>query len=415
MREERYDITGIIRDESITTHYQPIVSIKKNSIIGFEALTRGLAPGGEIISPTDLFARAAEAGLTLDLDRLCRKKALEGFMALELTDSEYILSVNIDPAALEEGQGSGNLEGMVLKNAMQPGRLLIEVTESSMCGLETLERFVTYYRSRGYLIALDDVGAGFSSLERISIIRPDVLKIDCALTARINNGHHSRETIHALVSLAHKTGSLVIAEGVETEEQVLAALELGVDMLQGYYFSRPIKDVASITKDMEERIVSIAQTSKNNIVTKINRRKAQHKSYSQIVNDFVAELSKVEEEIFDATLQELVKRYPVLECAYILDANGIQSSSTVFSADRLTGPQDFFFQPAQKGADQSSKDYYFLVASGLLKYTTGAYISLASRHICITISVAFRDLRYGKRILCLDIVQEENPAPPAKG
>ncbi len=414
MKEEMCDIGSLIRDESLTTHYQPIISIKKNSIIGFEALSRGITPAGETIAPGDLFSLASKHGLSLDLDRLCRKKALAGFRGLELADNEYILSVNIDPVALEEGRGSGNLEGMVLQHAIQPGRLLIEVTKSNACSLESLDAFVKHYRDKGYLIALDDVGAGFSSLERISIIRPDVLKIDCALTARINSGHHSRETIRALVSLAHKTGSLVIAEGVETEEHVLAALELGVDMLQGYYFSRPVKDASSIIGDVGEKIVSIAKISKNNIVKKINMRKTQHKQYSQIVNDFVAELSKVEEDKLDETLKELVKRYPLLECAYVLDANGIQSSSTVFSGERLSGPQDFFFQPAQKGADQSSKDYYFLVASGLLKYTTGPYISLASRHICITISVAFRDLRYGKKILCLDIVQEENPPPSAR-
>ncbi|TAL38027.1 MAG: EAL domain-containing protein [Spirochaetes bacterium] len=400
----------VMREGSVRTVFQPIISVKKNSIIGFEALSRFAARGGETISPLEMFAEAAAGGHSLELDRLCRSKALERYASLNTGENEYILSINLDPAALAEGSGSNHLMESVEKYGLPPGRVLIELTESNSCGMDLLETFVTAYRSRGFLIALDDVGSGYSSLERISVVKPDVLKIDCALTGKINSGYHSREMFKALVSLAHKTGSLVVAEGVETEDQVLSALELGADMLQGFYFAQAADDIVAVKGAVEEKIAGIGLTSRKNIVNKINTRKAQHKSYSQIINDFVAELSKVDEELFDPTLHALVKRYPELECAYVLDSDGQQASATVFPEGRQTSPQGFFFQPAQKGADQSSKDYFFLVASGLLKYTTEPYISLASRHICITISVAFRDHKYLKRILCLDIVQDESQA-----
>jgi EAL domain-containing protein (putative c-di-GMP-specific phosphodiesterase class I) len=402
------DIQEILRKGDVISHFQPIVSIKKKSVIGFEALSRGVtAQAGDLISPKQLYDAAEGEGLTMELDRLCRAKAFESYGATRNDPDRFILTVNLDPSILnEETVGSNHLRSLAESLGMQPGKVLIEIIESRIRDIEALKKFVALYREYGFLIALDDIGTGLSNLDRVSIIKPDILKIDKSLVQDAALHYHSGEIVKSLVSLAHRIGSLVIAEGVETADQAVIALELGVDMLQGFYFAKPGPDIHALMEGIEPKIEAVAANFKERTVQRINAKKFLHRSYSQIINTLISELSRIPEEEYDAALASLIRPHPELECAYILDEDGIQLSDTVFAADKGGGSKGFFFQPGNKGTDQSSKDYYFLLAAGLPKFTTAPYISLASRNVCITISVAYRDLNFRKRILCMDIIQD---------
>jgi EAL domain-containing protein (putative c-di-GMP-specific phosphodiesterase class I) len=291
--------------------------------------------------------------------------------------------------------------------AMQPGRILVEIPESMIGDVDSLVKFVSVYRAKGFLLALDDIGSGLSNLDRISLIKPDILKLDRSLIRSTTFEYHSREIVRSMVNLSHRIGSLVIAGGIETVEEALLSVELGVDMLQGFYFAEPGVREAQDIPDVTEKVNRIADDFRKNTIQKINARKMQHRKYNHIINDFTCELTKADEESFDTILENLIRANHELECAYILDDRGIQVSSTVFAPDKGGPGQGFFFQPGHHGTDQSSKDYFFLLNAGLPKFTTQPYISLASRNVCITISVAFRDINYKKRILCLDITQDD--------
>ena len=102
-----------------------------------------------------------------------------------------------------------------------------------------MRSLVDLLRSRGFLIVLDDVGSGHSNLDRIPFIKPDLLKVDRTLIARIDTDYHKRGTLKSLVDLGRKIGALVVAEGVETEGEAMVALELGADLLQGLCLGRP--------------------------------------------------------------------------------------------------------------------------------------------------------------------------------
>ncbi len=377
-------------------------------MIGFEALSRGLAEADAgMVSPQLLFESAEKKGLATSLDRLCRVKAFESFGGLKNDPDRYILTVNIDPSILDEGTvGSNHLRELSRSRGMQPGKVLIEIIESKVVNTEALKKFVALYHEYGFLIALDNIGSGLSNLDRISIIKPDILKIDKSLVRGAADQCHSSEIIKSLVALAHRIGSLVIAEGVETADEAVVALALGVDMLQGYYFAEPGPRMEPLMDGIDEKIEAVAANFKERTVKRINAKKLQYRSYNQIINTLISELSRIPEEEYDEALGALIRPHPELECAYILDEDGIQASDTMFSSASGGDSKGFFFQPGNRGTDQSSKDYYFLLAAGLPKYTTAPYISLASRNICITISVAFRDVNFRKRILCMDIIQE---------
>ena len=406
-KEKGVDIKGILQPKRVITHFQPIVSIKKNSVIGFEALSRGLVEGGDaLIPPRRLFEAAEKQGLAMELDSLCRARAFESYGAMGNDPDRFILTVNLDPSTLrEESSGSKHLLALAESVNMQPEKVLIEIIESRIGDITELEKLVSLYRGYGFLIAFDDMGTGLSNLDRVAVIKPDIVKIDTSLVQDSEKMYHSREIVKSLVSLAHRIGSLVIAEGVETGEQAVNALELGVDMLQGYYFAGPAPAGEDLTKGIAERMESVAANFKQRTVQRINDKKFRHRSYNRIINNLISELSRIPEEEYDTALRSLIKPHSELECVYILDEDGIQLSDTIFSVDG-GGSKGFFFQPGSKGTDQSSKDYFFLLSAGLPKYTTAPYISLASRNVCITISVAYRDADFRKRILCMDIIQD---------
>ncbi len=405
--EKGVDIKGILQPKRVITHFQPIVSIKKNSVIGFEALSRGLVEGGDaLIPPRRLFEAAEKQGLAMELDSMCRARAFESYGSMANDPDRFILTVNLDPSTLrEESSGSKHLLALAESVNMQPEKVLIEIIESRIGDITELEKLVSLYRGYGFLIAFDDMGTGLSNLDRVAVIKPDIVKIDTSLVQDSEKMYHSREIVKSLVSLAHRIGSLVIAEGVETGEQAVNALELGVDMLQGHHFAGPAPAGEDLTKGIAERMESVAANFKQRTVQRINDKKFRHRSYNRIINNLISELSRIPEEEYDTALRSLIKPHSELECVYILDEDGIQLSDTIFSVDG-GGSKGFFFQPGSKGTDQSSKDYFFLLSAGLPKYTTAPYISLASRNVCITVSVAYRDADFRKRILCMDIIQD---------
>ncbi|MDI9426022.1 MAG: EAL domain-containing protein [Spirochaetota bacterium] len=405
--EKGVDIKGILQPKRVITHFQPIVSIKKNSVIGFEALSRGLVEGGDaLIPPRRLFEAAEKQGLAMELDSMCRARAFESYGSMANDPDRFILTVNLDPSTLrEESSGSKHLLALAESVNLQPEKVLIEIIESRIGDITELEKLVSLYRGYGFLIAFDDMGTGLSNLDRVAVIKPDIVKIDTSLVQDSEKMYHSREIVKSLVSLAHRIGSLVIAEGVETGEQAVNALELGVDMLQGHHFAGPAPAGEDLTKGIAERMESVAANFKQRTVQRINDKKFRHRSYNRIINNLISELSRIPEEEYDTALRSLIKPHSELECVYILDEDGIQLSDTIFSVNG-GGSKGFFFQPGSKGTDQSSKDYFFLLSAGLPKYTTAPYISLASRNVCITVSVAYRDADFRKRILCMDIIQD---------
>jgi EAL domain-containing protein (putative c-di-GMP-specific phosphodiesterase class I) len=133
-----------------------------------------------------------------------------------------------------------------------------------------LKRFIENQRKQGVLIALDDIGAGFSNLERVAELKPDLIKIDRSLVMGLHQSYHKQEVFSSLVKLAHSLGALLLAEGAESEEETMQALELGADMIQGYYFSRPQVMHEGFLSSCEEKIDEATRKFKSHIVQTIN-------------------------------------------------------------------------------------------------------------------------------------------------
>jgi EAL domain-containing protein (putative c-di-GMP-specific phosphodiesterase class I) len=226
----------LITGEGIAMVVQPIVDLADDSIHGYEALARfddGRLGG----SPLHWFSVAEELGERPALERACLRRALELFderpqgTSMSLNLSAPVLLDPLTTAALEHTRSSGKsgLEG-----------LIIEVTEETLVSAGSeLQLAVAPLLARGAQLAVDDMGAGYSGLRQITSVRPAYLKLDRSLIAGIDTDDERAALVGALAGYAKQVGSLLVAEGVETEAELATVRRLGVPLVQGFYFSRP--------------------------------------------------------------------------------------------------------------------------------------------------------------------------------
>jgi EAL domain-containing protein (putative c-di-GMP-specific phosphodiesterase class I) len=229
---------GVLTEAELWSVYQPIVSLADRSVVAHEALLRGLVDGREV-GGGDLFFVAESAGWLDRLDRIGRESAVTGAVPW-LGDAD--LFVNFDPTSIFRPQVClASTERVVHDSGIAPEQLVLEVVESHVASDRGhLVSILEHYRSLGWRVALDDVGAGWSSLSLLAAVRPEVVKLDKALVQELPD-EGARTVVKAVVDLAHRLGAVVVAEGVETERLAEQVTELGADLGQGWLFGRPVR------------------------------------------------------------------------------------------------------------------------------------------------------------------------------
>jgi EAL domain-containing protein (putative c-di-GMP-specific phosphodiesterase class I) len=225
---------GALLDQptDLRTVYQPIVELDGGATVGFEALTRG-PRGSSLEAPDDLFALARRAGRVEELDAACFRNAVE--RAASWSTPPQLLFVNVEPGTLTSR--------LVRRTAPIPAAgglpIVLEVTERALTASPaTLMAGVHEARDHGWSIALDDVGADPTSLAFLSLLRPDVVKLDMALIRNRADEVLGR-TMAAVMAHAERTGAVILAEGIETDDHLERAISLGATLGQGWRFGRP--------------------------------------------------------------------------------------------------------------------------------------------------------------------------------
>jgi len=417
-------IHDILAARNVCTHFQPILSARRKSIVGLEALSRGIAGieavslgsvawGGELIPPVTLFRMAESEGVVPQLEQLCRETAARRFAALTDRPEDLVLFMNFELLAASDNHAAAQLSRLFASVGISPRNVAIEILESRIDDLPRLCHVLAQFRELGFLVVLDDVGTGHSNLDRIPLIQPDILKIDRSLVSKVDGDYYKQETLKSLVGLSRRIGALVVAEGVETEGEAVVSLELGADLLQGHFFSRP-QEISAFNDDAladaTERTHALARTFKSYMVTKINQRKLEHRRFNVILNQMLCELTNADASEFDELLAQAITRYPNVECIYVLDEAGVQITETICNASIPRREGGVMFHPAPRGADHSLKEYYYVPMDvELQKFTTDPYVSLATGNVCRTLSTAFRDAINNRMyILCIDVKGEDD-------
>jgi EAL domain-containing protein (putative c-di-GMP-specific phosphodiesterase class I) len=399
-------IQQILDQELVEVHFQPLFSIREKKIIGFEGLSRGVhPPTGKLIPPLPLLKMAKDAGLTLELDRLFRKKIMESFQKFCPQPHDLILSLNFETSIIDKEIGTLHLIHLCQQLKLNPSNIVIEILESKVKNVDGLEKFVHIHREHGFLIALDDVGKGHSNFDRIPIIQPDLIKIDRSLVTNIQDDYYRQEIFKSLVHLSQKIGALCLAEGVETEAESLTCLELGADLLQGFYFSQPQEASANFVDQSTGKIDPISDKFRKHMVDKINIRKIQHERYGLLVENLVTDFSEINAEEMDGKVAQALLNHPVAKAIYVLDETGLQE--TVMSCKTDNHKRQGIFRLPHKGTDYSLRDYYYaLMEPGFQRktFTSEPYISPATGLFCLTISAQFKSKDGKNLILCVDVV-----------
>jgi len=239
MQSVRYlpEFKRLLEEGGFHSVYQPIISIRSAAVLGWEALVRG-PEDSYFRRPDVIFSFAEEEGLLSSLEKVCRESALNNLGEIGPDQKVFInihpKTVN-DPHFVEEETLT-----MIGKLGMKPKNIVFEITERHhITDFDALNRTLANYRDQGFLVALDDVGAGFSSLQSIAEIRPDYIKIDMSLVRSIHKDRVKTALMETFVAFSEKIGCEIIAEGVEEEAELAALANIGVHYGQGYFFGKP--------------------------------------------------------------------------------------------------------------------------------------------------------------------------------
>lgn len=396
-------IREIIENELIEIHFQPIVSIRYNRIYAYEALTRCTHRNNKI-PPYKLFNLAKESNLSLELDFLARKKSIEKFKDYYLENNDLILFLNIESTLINTFKKEQDINSTFTKIIDQLKipyeNFMIEIKEDEIADTELLEEFCKMYKRKGFSIVLDDFGTGSSTFDRLNIVRPDLIKLDKSLFLNIDKNLINKEIVNAITKMSHNLGIRVLAEGVEEENSIYTALKSGINLFQGFYFSKPQYSFNNKNyTEILDKIVNVGDEFKRKTISSIKRKRASKNVFSKISNEIINNIKDVENSK-DILIKEL-KKYDFIEAIYIIDANtSVQINQTIIK--KLKNNK---FKPSIQGDEHYLKEYFYVTnesKDGI--YLSRKYISYATGNLCKTFAKKFSYSVSRSYILCLDII-----------
>ncbi|HWP80893.1 MAG TPA: GGDEF domain-containing protein [Candidatus Acidoferrum sp.] len=250
-------LTEVLFNSSIGTVFQPIVSLETGVVFGYEALSRISIPACEV-NIEELFQIAHRQDRLWELEMLCRTKALQHAAR---QSNRSVLFLNVDGNIIHDPQFRAGFTVEKLREyGVGAGGVVIELTEkSAVADIEGFMSSVSHYKAQGFQIAIDDFGSGYSGLNRVCTLLPKFLKIDINLIRDINKDALKRSAVCSTVEFCRQVGIQVVAEGIETEEELKTVIQLGVNFGQGYYLLRPQPDFQGISPEREQQIRDLSK------------------------------------------------------------------------------------------------------------------------------------------------------------
>lgn len=251
------DLRRAIERREFKVFFQPIVSSRGQSLVGFEALVRWDHPARGLLAPSDFLDTANETGLIVDVGRLVLREALGQVQRWQSDfgpQPELTLHVNSSTRELTDPDLVTHIDDALAESGFNARNLRLEITEDVMSkDLEEVIPTLMTLRERGIHLQIDDFGTGFSSLSRLHRLPLDALKIDRSFVAGLSDDPESREIVNTIMSLARNLNLDIVAEGVESTEQLKLLRDLQVDLLQGFLFSHPV-DAATAEQMVKRRM-----------------------------------------------------------------------------------------------------------------------------------------------------------------
>lgn len=253
----------IILTDALTPVYQPIVHLETGDVFGYEALTRG-PRRSPLQSPKALFGVADEVGLTHELDRACFRGALRGAAGLEPVHRLFVNLLPMsfyDTAFIEQ-----EVRGLLDAAALTPTSVVFEITERlAIENFGSFRRALAGYTAMGFGVAIDDVGTRHSNLESVMALRPHFIKISDVLTRGVARSTVKREMFRSLGRIAEAIDAVVVAEGIETPDDLAVLRDLGVHYGQGFFLARPGPPFPRLRASVRRAVRALAEVPREPI------------------------------------------------------------------------------------------------------------------------------------------------------
>lgn len=373
--------------------FQPFIDTATGRIAGVEALGRLRQEDGQLRSVGPLFADPKMPAVALrKLDRIIRDDALS---RLHEVPEDWFLSLNISPRwinRLKPGQALPSLK-QLQKHGVAPSRIVFEITELGGDS-QRLADVVARYREAGARIAIDDFGAGYSQLDRVLSLQPDILKLDMRLFQAAARGGPSSDVVKALAQMAEKTGCWIIAEGVETEAELDFALECGSRYVQGFLFAQGELEFRAA----DAFVSQFAELRDRHVLRKVAER-ARLMSLRQRLGTLMGVLQEWAEGQAPITALPTLHDYPWLLRFYQCDRHGTQLTPNLEWRDGAWQADTRYV-----GHNWSWRPYFYhLLAEGWDERRltlSSTYRDATSNQYCLTAGQFFDN---GQRLLLIDI------------
>ena len=257
---EENELRMAIERRELRLHYQPIVSVADGGLVGVEALVRWEHPLRGLLSPAEFLPLAERTGLIVPLGQWVFEEALTqaaAWNALPGGGLPLRISVNVSGHQLARPELVDEIKELLEETGVEPSRLAVEVTETAlMAELKTPVDQLRRLQELGVRIMLDDFGTGFSSLTYLRQLPLDAIKLDRSFVSQLDHSAADRQIVGAVIQLSKAMGMSAIAEGVETEAQLICLRELGCHLAQGYYFARPMAAEQMTAHGIEQNLAA---------------------------------------------------------------------------------------------------------------------------------------------------------------
>lgn len=261
------EFKAILERKHFSAVYQPVISLCSGGIMGWESLIRG-PHESYFHNPDRIFSFAEETGFLFDLEKTCHEISL---LNIGEMGTDQKIFINVHPKTVLNRQlDIGEIYDTVCRQGLKSGNVVLEITErQNIHDFKLLNENLQDFRKLGFLVAVDDVGAGFSGLQSIAEIRPNFIKIDMSLVRDIHNDPTKRALMETFVTFAEKINCEIVAEGIEKEKELKALIKIGVHYGQGYLIGKPAHPKLLVDEDLYFRVFRSTYNGNNQILNQV--------------------------------------------------------------------------------------------------------------------------------------------------
>ena len=398
-------IQAVLASECISVFFQPVVSVRSKSILGFEAFSRSVSGEGARLDARDLFGQKWDAGTRLSLCRLCRRKALEAFRPIFQRHPQMLLLLNTDGGGLAAAQKNGHLEA-VSQALNIPGKRIVIELERPYLSLPEVGRFVAFYRERGFGLSVDLCGGMGVPAEELFALKPDFIKFDRPLYTDVAGQEYKRDMVQSMNRLAERLGSTLIAKNVETEDEALLLLDWGINHQQGYFYT---KDKDSAERDpiraFQQKVEDINRRYRENAQAGVAAKRKRYADFHAVLKKVAYKMADSREIDFSAACERVVAAEESLVCAYVLSDDGMQITPRAFKRS-LAVDSPLLGADRGRGTDHGIREDVLHLKSGFDKYVLPVKISPFVKLLVSTISARFYNAEGSPFILCVEFLSE---------